>query len=84
VSVSSYGGASCPWRRAEAPSAAAQLSICLFQSFQFLPSTLRVTVIEVVEEVDIVDRQVGEVVFRDTRLSVANVSSSVATGRVSS
>jgi hypothetical protein len=43
-----------------------------------------VTVIEVVEEVDIVDRQVGEVVFRDTRLSVANVSSSVATGRVSS
>jgi hypothetical protein len=39
---------------------------------QFLPSTSRVTVIEVVEEVveevDIVDRQVGEVVFRDTRL----------------
>jgi hypothetical protein len=36
-----------------------------------------VTVIEVVEEVDIVDRQVGEVVFRDTRLLVANVSSGV-------
>jgi hypothetical protein len=43
-----------------------------------------VTVIKVVEEVDIVDRQVGKVVFRDTRLLVANVSSSVATGRVSS
>jgi hypothetical protein len=42
-----------------------------------------VTVIKVVEEVDIIDRQVSKVVFRDTRLLVANVSSSVATRRVS-